>query len=267
MSLLRGLNELGQVTCHVPIESETLNPSEESIKLDLVIDTNVVFDMATRFDLYRAGQERYGYMERVKPGEDPDSIGVRTTLINSDPEVQLRMTRLRCGLALLQFLHSSKKKTYSYMAELGRELEENIPPEHTTMETSEVKLFVNHFKENVFGNWTWNYQKSAPDVKGNAADQLLVDTAKETGAILLSNEGLGRDLRPNKKAGIRRRAATAGVPIFTTIDYLAHVGADVHHLAQAAMMRIWYYFDKSIGRVPWGRLREYNILANWDPNS
>jgi hypothetical protein len=223
----------------------------------------VVFDMATRFDLYRAGEQRYGYADRIGPDEDPDPIGVLTTLIKSDPEVRLRMTRMKYGMALLQYLHTAKVKAYSYIPEVQGRLTFHIPPGGGTMAESEVSAFVHHYKDHIFNGWEWVYDRSAPLLEKNAVDQHLVDIACENEAILISNEGLTHSLTPDPKAGIRRRAAKKAVRIFTSVDYLAHMGADARHLAQAAMMRIWYYFEKRIGRVPWARLQEYDIVVNW----
>jgi hypothetical protein len=240
-------------------------PGGPTPQIDLVIDTNVIFDIVTRFDLYRAGVERYGHMARVDPDDEPDPLGVITSLINADPEVQLRMTRMKFGMALLQHLHATKATTYSYVTEIQSRLTAHIPPGSQSMAENEVILFLHHYKDNVFPGWNFGGDAAAPFLEKSAVDQHLVDVASEYGAILISNEGLSHGLVVSK-AGIRKRAARKGVQILTTIEYLAQVGGDVRHLAQTTMMRIWYYFDKIYGRVPWGRLREYNILVNWDAN-
>ncbi len=165
----------------------------------VVIDTCVLLDIYSCHDLGRAYD---------KHGTDfPDT-----------PALTYRRARARESLLLAVYLHRARAVTWNLADESVRKLLEAVPPnESDTFELHYTTVMVNYVRDQVIPCWTALQDTQPETVHGTEADVFAVNRAKELGVPMITNEGYTASGVQETK--MRKRAAAAGVPVFTPCEY------------------------------------------------
>jgi hypothetical protein len=179
---------------------ETFKVDSSDIKA--VVDTNVLFDFFSACDLM----------------DDYEQLGVEGVLSR---RAIWRRARARESVLLAMHFHREKAATYSLHHEGVALLTSRVNPAATDTFETHFTTFVVHFvKEYLLRHWRASF---VPDndlgVKGNGADRLLLDFAKENKIPLITNEGSTPDGIRGQK--LRDRASEEGVAVFTPGEYIA----------------------------------------------
>jgi hypothetical protein len=154
-----------------------------------VIDTNVILDVISIHDLTR----EYG-----KPHDDLDA-----------PNLIFRRARARESILAMIYLNKIEATTFNLHGELLEQLERYAPPGQDTPETYFVNTFLWFVKDHVLREWDWIIPTQPGEERGDAADQVLVNAAKEWGVPLITNEGF--NAKGYGEGEIGERATAAGV--------------------------------------------------------
>jgi hypothetical protein len=157
-----------------------------------VLDTNVMLDAYSVHDIMGAYDKQH---------TDLDA-----------PELVWRRARARESLLALIYLNRMGWQTWGLHSELFTQLERVAPPgatAGTSFESDFTNMVIWYVRDHVLTRWEHHLPKKPGVEKGNAADQALVDKAKELGVPLITNEGFSQ--AGYSEGGIGKRAGKAGV--------------------------------------------------------
>lgn len=163
-----------------------------------VIDTNVLVDFLSCHDVISAAKEG----DRVK----------------QDYRLRRAGWALRVGI----LLHEQRAETLCHIHEVIEVLRRRAPPGEPMFETGYGIAAVNFVAADLLPRWSKGALPSDRPItfKGNEADAMLVDLAKQCGCPVISNEGWGHDgFDPDK--GLLVKARKADVHVLTSSDFCA----------------------------------------------
>lgn len=159
---------------------------------DLILDTNVLLEIFSAADLYRAAEH--------KPEGEIDSL-----------ELRARRARIRESLLLAWYLSESSQTSRSLGDEATRTLIRDADPKDLREFRSQfVQVSIYFVKDYLFERW--NASVESGDLRGNQADRALVSRAKEFGVPLVSHE-----VRADK--ALMKAARREGVQVVTPREY------------------------------------------------
>jgi hypothetical protein len=165
-------------------------PSLEDVQA--VVDTNVMFDIASCHDLSTS---------------DEDDV-------NSVVSVYRRQ-RARDAVILAMLFDRDKVTTFNLWGETAELFHKIVDPsDNTSIETIFTTTFAHFTKDFVLPDWTMAVDPaSQAELRSNAADQALVDIAKARGVPLITSEGFAP--AGLYEAKIIKKARAAGVTVMT----------------------------------------------------
>jgi len=177
-----------------------------------VLDSNVILDAVSCVHMVQHYEKNSGI--------DPAA-----------PESVFRRQKAREAILLSIHLHNSRATTYS-LFEATRVTMREIPPDaDDRFENQALRIWAHYVKDTVLADWIMTCPSNGDgEPKGNAADALLVERAKEYGVPLVSNEGISVNGVDEKKY-IRKKAREAGVSILTPRQFYG----DIDELLQCAL--------------------------------
>lgn len=200
---------------------------EANVAADLVLDTNVILEIATIADLNR----------EVVNGASLSS-----------PIFEYRRCRAQASLALAWLLELHRRTSISLKNE-PMELTLRLAPPNSP-DGDHVWFFTWFFKDLVLPHWRMSVVEDAAfadrGLSGNQRDALLVQLAHREGVCVVSNEA-----RPNGRIAIE--ASRLGVSVLTPAAYVARNGGDVQVLSEQLL--------EAIGPALIGFLVERNELS------
>ncbi|MBL8940796.1 MAG: hypothetical protein JNM69_39995 [Archangium sp.] len=165
--------------------------------VDLILDTNVLVEIYSAADLYRAAEEH----------ELRDTL---TAGIDSD-ELRFRRARVRDSLLLAWYLSESNQTSRSLGDEATRTLTRDAnPSELGEFRSQFIQVSIYFVKDYLLARW--NPTVESGDVRGNAADRILVSRAKELGVPVVSHE-------VHSDRALRKAARVEGVQVMTPREY------------------------------------------------
>lgn len=137
--------------------------------------------------------------------------------VDQEPMVY-RRARARESLLLCMHLHGSWSDTLSLHEALAQ-LMAKAPPDQlaSSFETAFTTIFIWFVKDYVLPRWEMLVPTQPGTEKGSAADRAYVESAKSGGLPLVTNEGFTPSGIVDQ--GLRKRAKTAGVPVFTPREF------------------------------------------------
>lgn len=187
--------------------------SDEDFRLDghcaCVLDTNVLLELYSIHDLSKLYAEEF-----EKHGETAGELA----------RVLYRRKRAAYALGLAIALHERSLATFQLGGESLRILQERVPPGEDSLELAYVELFLYYVKDYCLADWSAvTDEKIDEGAKGNACDDNLLNIARVNRVALITNEGSSQH-GIDDTHGIRGRARSAGVPVFTPAEYLGTLG-------------------------------------------
>ncbi len=145
---------------------------QEQLEPIAFVDTNVLLDIFSCHDLA-------GHYDRC--GADAAA---------SDRAAIYRRARAREGLVLAIYLHQRRARTVSLRSEPMEILQQRVPSsEGDKFETHFTVLFVQFVFPTILSGWDVSVMDCDDDCAASKADALLVDSARESGLPVVSNEG------------------------------------------------------------------------------
>lgn len=164
----------------------------------VVLDTNVMLDVFSCHDVFDAYQ-------RVGEGR------------LNEPELVERRARARESLFLAIYFHQNCVATYGLFDEARAILLERVPPTaHTEFTNHFTVVVLHHVRPTLLSGWVpLGASNASVPLRGNAADQELVDYARRNGLPLVTSEGARRDGSVDTKNKMRKLASQAGVSVYT----------------------------------------------------
>lgn len=165
--------------------------------VQLIIDTNVMLDIASCHDLSNSTDE------------DVDSRGS-----------VYRRQRAKDGVTLAMLLERDGLTTFNLWGESAALFHARVNPHEATPETVFTTTFLHFTKDVILPRWNMMSDvNESPDARGDEADRALVKLAVKHGVPLVSNEGFGPD--GPTKAKLVGKAEGAGVTLLTPRQYFA----------------------------------------------
>lgn len=186
--------------------------------VDLVLDTNVLMDLHAA-DLLRAFD---------------NESSARDARVSRD--VRCRQLKARYSSLLVWICSQRRLTTLSLEDEFTRKLEEIIPPGSGTMSEALTKVFVYVVSNGMLRGWKGRAVKDdSYSPTGDSADDWYLKLARSAGVPVITHEGVTssgyRRTNNRGKLNLRGKCETAGVPVFSSYEYLKHLGVDCGHEA------------------------------------
>lgn len=140
----------------------------------IVVDTNVVIDL-------------YTWNDCIKIDKINNILDFKN---DNNDDRQYRIQRARNAFLFFVYLSKHNIKTMILIDEVKRKMEDIVPPSYNDINKKYVKAML-------FFNKIFPIQEfqEIPDelIVGNACDKFLIDCAKKNNAILITNEGSGKN--------------------------------------------------------------------------